>query len=136
LSRILKAGTSTFAGFKGSKRTLQALIGAPSDQVLDEVSALRDVILKYGLGPEDRLFPKDPATYWRIMRRAGQAAGLPSALCHPHVLKHSIAMHLVRRIDIKDLQQYLGHRSLSSTGVYLDSSDAQASAAVGRVFQG
>lgn len=119
---------------KGSKRTLQAVIYAPSDLVLDEASALKDVVRKYELGPDDRLFPKDPATYWRIMKRAGKLAGLPEALCHPHVLKHSIAMHLVRRMDIKDLQQYLGHKSLSSTGVYLDSTDAQASAAVAKVF--
>lgn len=121
---------------KGSKRTLQMLISAPSDLVLCEVTALQDVVRKYELGPEDGLFPKHPSTYWRIFQKAGHQAGIPGALCHPHVLKHSIAIHLIKRIDIKDLQQYLGHKSLSSTGVYLNSTDAQASAAVGKVFAG
>jgi integrase len=119
---------------KGSNTTLQNLINAPSDLVLDEASALRDVVRKYELGPEDRLFPKDAATYWRQFQAAGKRAGLPETLCHPHILKHSIAMQLVSRIDLKDLQVYLGHKSLASTGKYLESNDAQASAAVVKVF--
>jgi site-specific recombinase XerD len=97
---------------------------------------LKNVVKNFELGPDDILFPRAPSTYWRIMQRAGKAAGLPEALCHPHVLKHSIAMHLVDKIDIKDLQVYLGHRSLASTGVYLESNDAKASAAVVGVFAG
>ena len=65
------------------------------------------------------MFLKHAGSMWRFMQKAGTAAGLALAHRHPHVLKHSIAMHLLRRIDVKDLQQYLGHRSLSSTGVYL-----------------
>lgn len=120
---------------KGSNATLQTIIYAPSDLVLDEGSALKEIIQIYGLGPEDRIFTKDAATYWRQFRSAGKRAGLPETLCHPHILKHSIAMQLVKRIDLKDLQVYLGHKSLASTGKYLESNDAQASAAVGKVFQ-
>jgi integrase/recombinase XerD len=121
---------------KGSNKTTQGLIFSPLDTVLDERSALSDLLRKYKLAPGDRLFPKHISTYWRIMQRAGREAGLPQTVCHPHVLKHSIAMHLVRRISIEQLQCYLGHKSLGSTGVYLHVTDAEASSAVSRIFEG
>lgn len=38
---------------------------------------------------------------------------------HPHTLKHSIAVHLAESgIDIKDLQYYLGHKSILNTQIY------------------
>jgi integrase len=62
------------------------------------------------------------------MQRAGAAAGLPKHKCHPHSLKHSCAMLAIKKIGIESVRQYLGHKSLSSTGAYLRVSDGEASA--------
>jgi site-specific recombinase XerD len=39
---------------------------------------------------------------------------------HPHLLRHSIAVHLLRqRADVRHIQQFLGHVRLDTTKVYL-----------------
>ncbi len=46
-------------------------------------------------------------------------AGWPEELRHVHVLRHSIAVHLVERgIDVLAIKDWLGHRNISSTMVY------------------
>lgn len=119
---------------KGSKKTTHLLM-APKDTALDERAALENLVAKYQLGPEDKLFPSSRKTYDRRIKEAGEKAGIPSHLRHMHVLKHSVAMHMVKRIDLKELQQYLGHKSLNSTAQYLHVTDAEASQAVVNVFE-
>ena len=132
-----EGGYLAVARLKGSMKTVQPLISLPEDAVLDEVTALRDVVRKHGLGPKDVLFPKSRQRYYEIFRAAGRAAGLSPALSHPHILKHSIAYHLAdQSMPIKDLQTYCGHKNLSSTGVYLESTDAKASAVAYRILAG
>lgn len=119
---------------KGSQKTRQRLLASP-DPLLDEVGALAQLIKDYNLKPGDRLFPFHRHTLWTACQKAGLAAGIPKALAHPHILKHSIAMHLVRKIQITELQKFLGHQSLASTGVYTQVNDEQASAAMLNVFR-
>ena len=51
---------------------------------------------------------------------------------HPHVLKHSLASHLVAgNVNLALVRQALGHRSITSTMQYVGTNDAQAAEAAG-----
>lgn len=63
----------------------------------------------------------DRTVVFRMMRRYGALAGLPIGVCHPHVLKHSIATHLIaKHLEVMDVKDWLGHRSINSTMKYLE----------------
>jgi hypothetical protein len=54
----------------------------------------------------------------RAVARAGRAAGFHQAI-HCHTFRHSFATHLVERgVDIRSVQQLLGHESLETTMIY------------------
>ena len=56
-------------------------------------------------------------------------------LRHPHVLKHTAAMLLVQQgANAFLIRQALGHKSFDSTLAYVKPSDANASAALAKVF--
>ncbi|MCT8001838.1 tyrosine recombinase XerC [Sphingomonas sanguinis] len=91
---------------------------------------LRDAIDRYaaqvpfGLEPEEPLFrgakggPLSPAIIRRSVQAARDRLGL-GARTTPHALRHSFATHLLGRgADLRQLQELLGHASLSSTQIY------------------
>lgn len=55
----------------------------------------------------------------RLFHAYATAADLPADLRHVHVLRHSIGVHLANASwDIADVQDWLGHRHITSTLVY------------------
>ncbi len=116
---------------KGSLRTVQPLVEHPNP-LLDERRALLEFSAEmYG---NQKLFPIARQRFWEIVQRHGKAAGLPARKCHPHILKHTIATQTIHSAGIENVRQYLGHKSMSSTGAYLKVSDSDASAAIQRAL--
>jgi len=57
-------------------------------------------------------------TVERIIRKLAKAAGLKKRVT-PHVLRHSFAtISLARGMDVREIQELLGHASLRSTQIY------------------
>lgn len=63
--------------------------------------------------------PLTPQTAGRICRKVARQAGLTKRVC-PHTFRHTFATHhLEAGTDLKTIQIWLGHSSLSTTSVYL-----------------
>ena len=93
-----------------------------------EAALLHELVL--ATAPGKRLFGLCRQQVYRIMRNYAEMIGLPPQKCHPHCLRHSVAMHSIDTVGIHRVRQMLGHRSISSTGHYLRSSDKEAADAV------
>ena len=67
----------------------------------------------------ERRKPVSRCTVWVMIDQAATAAGLEHLDVHPHMLRHSCGYNLVNKgTDIRIIQGYLGHRSISSTVRY------------------
>lgn len=63
----------------------------------------------------------DSCALGKVVKCCGERAGLSGV--HPHLLRHSFASHLVDRgLDIRFVQELLGHVSVTTTQIYLHSS--------------
>jgi type 1 fimbriae regulatory protein FimB len=67
----------------------------------------------------ERRRPLSRVTVWLMVNQVAQAAGLEHLEIHPHMLRHACGYALVNKgTDIRIIQGYLGHRSISSTVRY------------------
>jgi site-specific recombinase XerD len=56
-----------------------------------------------------------------LFHRYAETAEIPKDRAHVHVLRHSIAMHMIESgIGVLDVQDWLGHASITSTQVYVE----------------
>ena len=121
---------------KGSLFTIQELERHRGIPLLDEVKALKEWLAIRPADCGDALFTSQKGShlsstqFYRIFRQIAQQAGLPDHKSHPHVLKHTLATHMVRRdVNLAKVQRALGHRSINSTMVYVGVSDHEADSA-------
>jgi integrase len=102
---------------KGSKRTIQKLLANEAALLASHKPAA-----------DGRLFTMDRTTAWRHMRKLAAQVGIPAHRAHPHCLKHACAaVGLAGGMTLPEVQARLGHRSGSSTMVYLAVTEDAAS---------
>ena len=63
--------------------------------------------------------PIDRPTLWKMMQTYGEQAALPEDKQHFHILKHSIATHLLDAgADLSFVKDWLGHANIQNTTIY------------------
>ncbi|WP_461865823.1 site-specific tyrosine recombinase/integron integrase [Thermococcus sp.] len=113
----LNRGIITVRRGKGAKDRLVPL-SKPIIKEIREYLALREDSSEYLLVEErrerkDRISPK---TVWYILNKYGKKAGIKVT---PHMLRHSFATHMLENgVDIRVIQEILGHSNLSTTQIY------------------
>jgi site-specific recombinase XerD len=132
----LKSGSISIRRLKGSMQTVQPLYPHRGQPLLDEMSALRASLRERRSDGSDYLFTSqkggklDRTQFFRVFQTIAATAALPLEKRHPHVLKHSLASHLVAgNVNLALIRQALGHRSINSTMQYVGTSDGQAAEA-------
>src|SRR5271157_544947 len=121
---------------KHSRKTAQLMYERPKQPLLNEAPVLKKLAREANGG---YLFPgRYPGThlsryqFFRIFKRAAEAAGLRYPKNHPHCLKHTIAMLALNNgANVAVIQEHLGHKSGRSTLQYLKVDSDTASRAIG-----
>ena len=96
----------------GTRRTLPI-----QDSLKGDIGAY---IAMKGLKKNDILFPFTRQTAYLIVRDAVTAIGIETSRAHPHVFRHSFAVHcILSGVPVVVLQQWLGHANIQNTLIYL-----------------
>ena len=118
-ARLLPLGETIMVTGKGAKQRVVPLL-----PVVREAIANYAALCPYPLTRGTPLFRGarggglDAGIVRRAVRGARVRLGLPERTT-PHALRHSFATHLLARgADLRQLQELLGHASLSSTQIY------------------
>ena len=107
---------------KGDKARVVPFLGETARSVRTYLDSARPQLFK---GRVDNVFlsrlgrPLNRQDMWRILRKRGREAGIAQSRLYPHILRHSFATHLLARgMDMRTLQEMLGHSSIVTTQTY------------------
>jgi site-specific recombinase XerD len=132
----LKSGSISIRRLKGSLHTIQPLYQHRGQPLLDETNAVRAWLRKRPADGSEFFFTSQKGgrlgrtQFFRNFQTVAERAGLPIEKRHPHVLKHSLASHLIAgNVNLALVRQALGHRSINSTMQYVGTSDRQVAEA-------
>ncbi|WP_297419068.1 site-specific tyrosine recombinase/integron integrase [Thermococcus sp.] len=104
-------------GGKGAKDRVVPIPTFLSGAVREYLESRNDnseyLIVEEGRRKKDKLSTK---TVWHLLKKYGERAGVEVT---PHRLRHSFATHMLENgVDIRAIQELLGHSNLSTTQIY------------------
>jgi len=125
---------------KGGKERMVPL-SEPAQDAIADYMAVRDDYLparQVANGAHLRMFPSrgkegflTRARFGQILKELAMEAGIDHRRVSPHVLRHSFASHLLAHgVDLRALQQMLGHSDISTTQIYTHILDERLKALV------
>ncbi|PIE54950.1 MAG: integrase [Dethiosulfovibrio peptidovorans] len=108
---------------KGGKERMVPLVGSSRhwlERYIREGRPLVEKGVSNVIFLSRRGYPLRREALWRMIRSRGKTASIPTSRLHPHVIRHTVASHLLRRgMDLRTLQEFLGHKSIGTTEKYL-----------------
>ncbi len=125
---------------KGAKERMVPL-SEPAQDAIADYMAVRDTFLpkrQIANGAHLRMFPSrgkegflTRARFGQMLKELAMEAGIDQRRVSPHVLRHSFASHLLAHgVDLRALQQMLGHSDISTTQIYTHILDERLKALV------
>src|SRR5271155_2077560 len=119
-----KNGTIIVRRLKGSKTSVGQMTNVQGQPLLSATRVL-NAWLDERQDASDFVFTSqkggklDRSAFFRMFQAVATEAGVPVEKRHPHCLKHSLGFAMVEaNRSLTTIQNALGHRSVSSTGVY------------------
>ncbi len=118
---------------KGSKNRFIFLTNKEVLSLLEDYLALRsnlsltngNRLLPDHLLLSDRLLPLKPIQVRSLIKKYALAAGMSKQIT-PHTFRHTFASLLLEEgVDIKYIQEFLGHSSIKTTQIYLHTSNSR-----------
>jgi site-specific recombinase XerD len=89
-----------------------------------------------GHSGDDLLFPISRTQFWRIVHGYALAAGIPRRKCKTHMLKHTIAKHLVRAgVPLNEVQEWMGWSSIETMNWYTRADEEELSHRIGNAIR-
>lgn len=131
-----KNQTVTIRRLKGSKTSVVQMTNVSGQPLLSMVRVLNGW-LDERQDDSDFVFTSqkggrmDRSAFFRMFQAVAIKAGLPPEKRHVHCLKHSLGFAMVAaNRSLTTIQNALGHRSVSSTGIYAQPSREQVDHAI------
>lgn len=83
-----------------------------------------------------RLFPFSRGHFWRLVNRYALAAGIPRRKCKTHMLKHTIAKHLVRAgHPLNEIQEWMGWTTIETMNWYTRADEEELGHRIGETIR-